>query len=283
MIATRRMKFLLLLLLFLLAPAVAAAETAKVERRTFVSQGRQRTYYLYVPASLSASAPAPLLVTLHGSNMDGRGLVNKWKGLAAKEGFVVVGPDAHDAAGWSVPGDGPEFLRDLVEEVKSACPVDARRVYVFGWSAGANFALQMTLYESEYFAAASIYAGALIHSRYQMLDHATRKIPLAITVGTDDPLYPAIEVRATRDALKSHGFPVQLRELLGRDHDYYADADEINRVSWAFMRGYRLEAEPRFRPLHEESGARRTAPGARGLSLSARALTLRANQRRSKV
>lgn len=231
------------------ATGTRASETAKIERRQLTSGGKRRTYYLYVPAGTTSSAPVPLVVTLHGSGMDGRGLVAEWKRLAQKEQFIIAGPDARNSAGWSVPVDGPDFLRDLVEEVKSAAPVDPRRVYLFGWSAGANFGLQMSLYESEYFAASSIYAGALLPSRYPMLDDAARKIPISLTVGTSDPLYSLRDVRATRDALKTHDFIVQLRELLGRDHDYYADADEINRIAWAFVSQYRLEAEPRFRDL----------------------------------
>jgi poly(3-hydroxybutyrate) depolymerase len=232
------------------ARRVGASEAGKIERKQLTSGGKRRTYYLYVPAGATASAPVPLLVTLHGSGMDGRGLVAEWKRLAQKESFVVAGPDARNSGGWIVPDDGPEFLRDLVEEIKSAAPVDPRRVYLFGWSAGANFGLQMSLYESEYFAASSIFAGALLPSRYPMLDAASRKIPISLTVGMSDPLYSLRDVRATRDALKTHDFPVQLRELLGRDHDYYADADEINRIAWAFVSQYRLDAEPRFRDLN---------------------------------
>jgi poly(3-hydroxybutyrate) depolymerase len=227
--------------------SVARAETGKLERRQFTSEGRRRTYYLYVPPSATKHAALPLVITLHGSGMDGRGLVAEWKKLASKESFVVAGPDARNSGGWSVPEDGPEFLRDLVEELKASAPVDPRRVYLFGWSAGANFGLQMSLYESEYFAAASIFAGALLPARYPMLGEAARKIPISIAVGTDDPYYPLREVRATRDALKSHGFTVELKELLGQDHDYYYVSDQIDRAAWAFLRQYRLDAEPSFR------------------------------------
>jgi poly(3-hydroxybutyrate) depolymerase len=229
------------------AVAARAADAGKIERRGIVSGGKRRTYYLYVPPGVTKDAPVPLVLTLHGSGMDGRGLVVEWKKLAAKERFVVAGPDSRDSGGWSAPVDGPEFLRDLVEELKQSAPIDPQRVYLFGWSAGANFGLQMSLYESEYFAAAAIFAGALLPVRYPMLDEAGRKIPISLTVGTSDPYYPLREVRATRDALKAHGFTVRLKELLGRDHNYYDAAEQINRDSWAFLSQYRLEGEPRFR------------------------------------
>jgi poly(3-hydroxybutyrate) depolymerase len=249
MMSTRRAILLLsaALAVSLCAGAARAADAGKIERRQIISGGKRRTYYLYVPPDVTKDATVPLVLTLHGSGMDGRGLVVEWKKLAAKEHFIVAGPDSRDSGGWSVPVDGPEFLRDLVEELKSSTPIDPRRVYLFGWSAGANFGLQMSLYESEYFAAASVFAGALLPVRYPMLDEAARKIPISLTVGTSDPFYSLRDVRATRDALKAHGFNVQLKELLGQDHNYYDAADEINRDSWAFFKQYRLEDEPRFR------------------------------------
>jgi poly(3-hydroxybutyrate) depolymerase len=98
---------------------------------------------------------------LHGSNRTGNSLVEKWKDLAKKENFIIAGPDATDLSFWGTPQDGPEFLRDLVEELKSKHPINPRRVYLFGHSAGASFAIQMSLLESQYFAATAIHAGAL--------------------------------------------------------------------------------------------------------------------------
>src|SRR3989442_1663603 len=89
----------------------------KVVKASIVSNKNKRTYYLFVPASAKESAP--LIILLHGSGRDGMSLVEKWKDLAAKEGFIIAGPDAESGGGWSAPRDGPDFLRDLVEALKS--------------------------------------------------------------------------------------------------------------------------------------------------------------------
>ena len=71
-------------------------------------------------------------------------------------------------------------------------------------------------------AAAAVHAGALREpQQYAVIDSAQRKIPIAIFVGTKDPYFPLEAVRATRDALKAHGFPVELTEIPGHDHVYY--------------------------------------------------------------
>jgi len=110
----------------------------KIVKEQILSNKKKRIFYLYVPAS--AKAPAPLIVLLHGSGRNGMSLIEKWKELADKEGVIIVGPDSDGASGWSMPRDGPDFLRDLVEDLKSKYPINPHRVYLFGHSAGAVFA-----------------------------------------------------------------------------------------------------------------------------------------------
>jgi poly(3-hydroxybutyrate) depolymerase len=167
------------LVLFASPPAAAQDKSNKIVKESILSNKKKRTYYLFVPATVKA--PAPLIVLLHGSGRNGLSLVDPWKDLATKEGFIVVGPDANSGGGWSMPGDGPDFLHDLVEDLKTRYPIDARRVYLFGHSAGAVFAFIISTVESEYFAATAIHAGAFrTPDEYKTISKATRKIPLAV-------------------------------------------------------------------------------------------------------
>src|SRR6266436_512069 len=184
-----------------LVPAIAAEP--KIRKEKIESEGKSRTYYLLVPETASTEHPAPLLVVLHGSNRNGLSLVEKWKDLAVKEGIFLVGPDAINSEGWNMPRDGPEFLHDLISDLNAKYPIDRRRMYLFGHSAGATFALYMSLHESEYFAATAIHAGALHKEDTSLMDYGKRKIPIAIFVGTRDQFLPLAAVRATREALNS--------------------------------------------------------------------------------
>lgn len=148
------------------------AAAQKVRKETIESQGKKRTFYLLVPETATSEHPAPLLLLLHGSGRNGLSLVDKWKDLAVKEGIVLAGPDAINSAGWNAPADGPDFLHDLISDLKSKYPIDSRRMYLFGHSGGATFALYMSLFESEYFAAAAIHAGALRHDDGPIVDIA---------------------------------------------------------------------------------------------------------------
>ncbi|HTR03681.1 MAG TPA: PHB depolymerase family esterase [Thermoanaerobaculia bacterium] len=231
-------------LLLLGAPLRADDDVAK---KTVRSRGRDRVYYLYAPPGLSAEHPAPLVVTLHGSSRDGRTLVDRWKDLARQEGIVLAGPDSTDAVHWASPQDGPLLLRDVVDAVSAAQPIDSRRVYLFGHSAGAVFALQMACLESEYFAAAAVHAGAVDPRYFSIFDYAARKLPIAIWIGTKDPIFPPADVRATAAALKSRGFPVTLTEIPDHNHDYAAVAKDLNSAIWAFLAAQKLPAEPHYR------------------------------------
>lgn len=241
------MKLCALLLCILTMPAaIAKTSDQKILKESLLSEGNKRTYYLFVPGNLQPSSPAPLLVLLHGSNRNGLSLVEKWKDLSAKEGIIIVGPDSINSSKWSIPNDGPVFLHDLVESVKGKYPVDAKRVYLFGHSGGAGFALFMSVYESEYFAATAIHAGSFRTQDMSLIDLAKRKIPIHIQVGDRDPLFPVSDVRATRDAFNARGFSLELTEIPNHDHWYYDLAPKINLAAWEFLKKHQLTAEPRY-------------------------------------
>jgi predicted esterase len=232
-------------LLLLIAPVAFAKDD--ITKELMKSGGKTRVYYLYVPSSIQPSTTVPLVVMLHGSNRTGSSLVEKWKDLAKKEGFIIAGPDATNLKGWQAPQDGPEFLHDLVEELKTKCPVNPRQVYLFGHSAGATFALEISLLESQYFAATAVHAGALMEDDKSWVELAKRKIPLFIQVGEYDEYFPVKVVRETRDLLKTSGFPIELTEIKDHDHWYYDKAPKINQVAWDFLKKYALDADPIYR------------------------------------
>ena len=238
------------LLLVLGFPTIAGAEQPSnpaITRQSVVSRGKERVYYEFVPASVSADHPAALLVTLHGSGGSGRTLLESWTDLADREGVVLAAPDSTDAVHWASPQDGPLLLRDVVDAVSAKHPVDPRRIYLFGQSAGAVFALQMACLESEYFAAAAVHAGAVDPKYFSIFDYAARKIPIGIWIGTTDPFFPISEVRATAKALESRGIPVTLTEIPDHPHNFHLVAKDVGPKIWNFLSARSLPAEPHFR------------------------------------
>ncbi len=241
------MKFRILLVFALTVILTSTAARAdQITKEIIRSQNKDRVYYLYVPDKLDKTKPVPLIVLLHGSGRTGNSLVEKWKDLAKKEGLIIVGPDALNTQGWTIPGDGPDFIYEIVEALKAKYPINARRVYLFGHSAGAGQSLLLSLLESEYFAATAIHAGALHGDSSPYIESATRKIPMAIWVGTNDEYFPLTVVRATRDALITAGFKCELTEIKNHTHWYYDTASETNAAGWNFLKGFSLSEDPKY-------------------------------------
>jgi len=218
---------------------------AKITKQTIEFGGKKRVYYSYVPDNV-ASKPA-LIVTLHGSGRDGLSLVEKWKDIADQEGFILAGPNAMDSSKWSSTDDSADFLREIVEELKGKYSIDPKRIFLFGHSAGAVYALNLSMSESEYFAATAVHAGSWrSNEELDYVHMARRKTPIAIFVGDVDEYFPLDSVKKTEELLKSNQFPVQVTVMKGHNHWYYDLAPEINRNAWAFLKQQSLNAEPKF-------------------------------------
>lgn len=261
--------------LTLLVSALSAKAADEISREKLESEGKQRTYYLFVPSSLKPATPVPLLIVLHGSGRNGLSLVEKWKDLARDEGFIVAGPDASDRSGWRMPEDGPEFIYDLAEMLIKKYSIAPDRIYLFGHSAGAVFALNLAMFESEYFAGVAFHAGAWRSEReLKFPEAATRKTPIKIIVGDRDAFFPLKDVKRTEEALKANGFAVAVSIMKNHDHWYYDLAPEINRDAWQFLQQNVLAAQRRHvRRVFNES-ARNVTEKTKQINV----LRIRANQ-----
>ena len=232
---------MVLLLAGLLTPAVVFA-TSTPEKQTITFKGKECVYYIFVPKKLAGvpekpAEPAPLLLILHGPERDGMSQIEQWQALAEQEGLVLAAPNALNSRG------DLELVHEIAEAVRGKYPIDGKRIYLFGHSAGAVFALEMGVMESQYFAAAAIHAGAMSQGFYPPLDLTKRKLRLAIWVGMEDPDFSRTLVRNTQNALKEHGGDAQVFEMKGDNHDYYAVAKDLNPKIWSFLSASNLDTD----------------------------------------
>jgi len=138
-------------------------------------------------------------------------------------------------------------LHDLVEALRAKYPIDSHRMYLFGNSAGAVFAINMALAESEYFAAAAVHAGAFRDpSEFSAIERARRKTSISIQAGDKDQYFAVADVKATGDALKERGFEVEVTIIKRHDHWYYDMAPKINDAAWEFLKRHELSGEPHY-------------------------------------
>jgi polyhydroxybutyrate depolymerase len=141
-----------------------AGGVAGTTTHTIVVDGRERSFRLYRPASLPASAPAPLVVMLHGALGSSRQAESTygWNAKADSEGFLVAYPDGISRS-WAVSReccgrpardgvDDVAFITQVVATVSGELRVDPARVYAAGISNGGMLAYKLAC-ETTIFAA----------------------------------------------------------------------------------------------------------------------------------
>lgn len=211
------------------------------------SAQRLRDYYLFIPGSIAPDMPAPVLLLLHGSYSTPLDVLPQWTEVAERAGIILVAPKSFADYGWRIHDDPPALLRDVVDDLAARRPIDRRRLYLFGHSAGAVHALTLGLLESQYFAAVAVHAGAWTQRDYfNVIPLARRKIPLWMTIGDQDRQFSLKDANTTEAALREAGFPVTLTIMKGHDHSYTTEAPAVNRAAWEFLAPLALAQSPVF-------------------------------------
>lgn len=152
-----------------------------------------RTFRIYRPDGISA--PAPLVVMLHGGYGDGAQAERayRWDAQAEAGHFVVAYPDGLNRA-WNAGSccgqparagvDDVAFVSAMVGAIEQQVPVDNTRVFVTGMSNGAMMALRLAC-QSTLFAAVAPVAGT-------QLTECSNAVPTSILQihGTADDRVP---------------------------------------------------------------------------------------------
>ena len=188
-----------LILLILLLSSCSVSVRADSNRIEFEHGGVQRGFHLYVPASLSVSASAPLVVALHGRGSDGTRMqaLSELNIRADQYDFVVAYPDAlggtwfypRGLAGFGEEPDDTAFLLAVIDKLIDEQGVDAGRVYVTGISNGGFMAQRLACDAPGRIAAmASVAATGFAEMEFA----CTQDTPVAAMFihGTEDQLVP---------------------------------------------------------------------------------------------
>jgi polyhydroxybutyrate depolymerase len=212
-------------LALLLQPAARAADACTDMRPgpnhvTLLSGGQKQDVDLVMPASLDHAKRVPLVIGLHPSGGTGA-TFDQDTGLSAAataKGFAVMFPDGGvqlpggEGRYWNIPGvplvsggavpkdtrDDVRFIADAIDHlVKHSC-VDARRIYVTGFSGGARMSSMVGCRLADRVAAVAPVSG-LRAGRAAAPDLAEPDVsdcipsrPLTVLAihGTDDPTNP---------------------------------------------------------------------------------------------
>jgi poly(hydroxyalkanoate) depolymerase family esterase len=140
----------------------------------FFGMGRRHEidYRLYLPSGSASRDSLPLVVMLHGCTQDSLSFADgtRMNTLAEVGRFAVLYPEQSERSNplrcWNwfeaaslVGGGEAGLIARLVDQVTVRRPIDPRRVYVVGMSAGGAMACILAVRHSRLFAACAIHSG----------------------------------------------------------------------------------------------------------------------------
>ena len=155
-----------------LAPRTRAARAGQFTEGVFRNDAGQRDYKLYVPDGKPPGL-VPLVVMLHGCKQDPDDFAagTRMNQLADRQTLIVLYPaqtrSANPYACWNWfnrrdqqrDAGEPSMIAGMINEVVARHPVDPRRVYVAGLSAGGAMTMILAHTYPELLAAAGIHSG----------------------------------------------------------------------------------------------------------------------------
>lgn len=154
-----------------------------------------RSFSLRVPASLMPPRRVALLISLHGAGGAGSApaaasfMRDSWSATSDNGGFIVLAPIASGAQGGWVPSADYPAMAAAIAELQRRYPIDSRRLYLHGFSAGGHVVHDLGLYNANFFAAYVVNAGVLdAFAGASAPQVAVRNIPLQVRMGSNDSL-----------------------------------------------------------------------------------------------
>lgn len=157
--------------------------------------GLTRTYILYVPASYSASTPAPLVFNFHGytSNATEQMFYGDFRPIADTAGFLLIHPmgtldgsgQPYWNSGWGGTVDDIGFTSALIDSLSLTYSINQDRVFSTGMSNGGFMSYTLACELSDRIAAIASVTGAM-NLNQSSTCNASHPMPVLEIHGTSD-------------------------------------------------------------------------------------------------
>jgi phospholipase/carboxylesterase len=185
-------------------------------------RGERGGFWLYVPEQYAPDRAWPLVVALHGGSGTGRLFLWSWLRDARSRGAILAAPTSVQAT-WALASpdaDTPNLTR-LLQFISSRWNVDPGRLLLTGMSDGGTFTYLSGLEEASPFTHLAPVSAAFHPMLAQMADaERTRGLPIYITHGALDWMFPVELARQAQRSLSAAGARVTYREVEDLSHCY---------------------------------------------------------------
>ena len=210
---------------FLFFVFLATAAFAGDETGTIQSGGVERSYLAYIPDRLPPGAP--LLFALHGTGGSGEHMRvetgAEFDRLADAQGFAVIYPTGYKNS-WDdcrktdpLPAkaqkiDDIAFFRALVAKFHDTHGIDPRRVFIMGYSNGAQMAMRVALEAPDLAAGIAAVSANLPVAGNSVCGHRDKPVAVLLMDGTADPVNPFTGGEVNLGKLGSRGMVMSTGE-----------------------------------------------------------------------
>ena len=197
--------------------------------------GSRGGFSLYVPESYDPNVALPVVMALHGGSGHGRSFLWSWLRDARTYGAILVAPTSIGRT-WAITGSDPDTpnLARILDHIRTRWTVDPARLLLAGMSDGGTFAYVSGMEPASPFTHLAPTAAAFHPMLTQFADpDRLVGLPIHITHGVLDWMFPVSMAREARDALSQAGAQVTYREIDDLSHTY---PRELNAEILAWLR-----------------------------------------------
>ncbi len=189
---------LLLVLATVSSPLAAMAQETQLSKGKFTFETFPRYYYLYVPPSYDPRKPTPLVIVLHGSEIDAQGMckLTGFNEEAEKRQAICVYPESVKGTwndgrklDWAHHYNDVGFIDELINVLERKWNVDRTRVFVTGMANGGFFAQYLALRLPGKFAAVASVAASLPEIVISQ-ERSKHPVSVMLILGMADPVIP---------------------------------------------------------------------------------------------
>ena len=208
---------------------VMHARNAKHERGGFS---------LYVPENYDPKLIYPVIVALHGGSGHGRAFLWSWLKQARSLGAILISPTSLGST-WSLmqPEIDSANIQAILDYAGEQWSLDHERMLLTGMSDGGTFAYLSGLATGAGFSHLAPISAGFQPAMLEFMDRERiRGMPIYLTHGALDWMFPIAIARSARDTLASAGAEVEYREIADLSHAYPAE-ENLRILDWFLATG----------------------------------------------